>query len=72
MSPAKRFLNHDVCVTFHDFDLGARGPVTVTCSRCEHHVRRDAGRPDALYAALEALDEQPCAVVTAQMLAALA
>ena len=59
----KRYADHDVTVSFHHADRGPRGPVTVSCQRCDASVRRDQGAPDALYAALTAIEEHPCALV---------
>jgi hypothetical protein len=58
----KRFLSHDQQVRFHDADLGEASPVTVSCSRCAAQAVAENGTPSPLYAALERLDGQPCAL----------
>ena len=57
----KRFLEHDPAVRF-DTPAGRHGPVTASCVRCGASATAARGEPDALYAALAALDERPCAL----------
>lgn len=56
---AKRFVEHDVDV---QLPAGMGGPATVVRTRCGGHASRARGFPTAFYAALVALDDQPCAI----------